>query len=248
VTTGSGDFVDGNGQDWDVKRPHSRAQEVAPPAFGQSPSWPVIAVGRGAEPRPRCRLPDGRENPGADTGETSRPSAPIACRGPCGLRGLVERRVTRRAGGLGRKGVGNDEGLGSPHNLKPRLPRLRQRRPLGAAWRAPAGTRTPAAFPGHDRLHEPSSGAPARVGLDARCDPGAHVRRHLPFAVGVLLMPLGCPSEYGRAGRVDQAMGDDLRQPLQPCPAGKHRLAPPDSCFGDSCEPKCVDDDPDAGP
>jgi hypothetical protein len=72
--------------------------------------------------------------------------------------------------------------------------------------------------------------------------------RHLPFAVGVLLLSLGCPSEYGRAGRVDQAMGDDLRQSAQACPAGKHPLAPTDSCLGDSCEPTCVDDGPDAGP
>src|SRR6185295_8321402 len=66
---------------------------------------------------------------------------------------------------------------------------------LAAAPRAPAGTQTPAAFPGHDRLHEPSSAAPARAGLSRHCRPGTHMRRHLPLAVGVLLVSLGCPSE-----------------------------------------------------
>jgi len=59
-----------------------------------------------------------------------------------------------------------------------------------------------------------------------------------------LLMMSGCPSEFGRSGRIDQAMEQDLKVMPGDCPPGKHRL--PSDCSGPECE-SCVDDVADGG-
>ena len=61
-----------------------------------------------------------------------------------------------------------------------------------------------------------------------------------------LLMMLGCPSEFGRNGRLDQAVEQDLKAEFGDCPPGKHRLLPAPGCSGPECV-RCVDDDGDGG-
>ena len=61
-----------------------------------------------------------------------------------------------------------------------------------------------------------------------------------------LLMMSGCPSEFGRNGRIDQAMEQDLKVEPGNCPPGKHRLPPESGCSGPGCI-RCVDDDGDGG-
>ncbi len=73
------------------------------------------------------------------------------------------------------------------------------------------------------------------------------MRSHLLPAVVMLLTGTGCPSEFGRDGRIDQAMEDDMRQGADVCPAGQHweRLKRKD-CLDSDCG-SCVDDNPDGG-
>ena len=77
------------------------------------------------------------------------------------------------------------------------------------------------------------------------------MRRHLLLTGAMLLIGAGCPSEMGRGGRLDQAMKRDVREAYKanadPCPAGKHWIAPLEPCSDETCAPVCVDDDPDAG-
>jgi hypothetical protein len=61
-----------------------------------------------------------------------------------------------------------------------------------------------------------------------------------------LLMMSGCPSEFGRSGRVDQAVEQDLRVVPGDCPPGKHHRPPAPGCSGPECA-GCVDDVGDSG-
>ncbi|HEY8206608.1 MAG TPA: hypothetical protein VIG99_03935 [Myxococcaceae bacterium] len=65
-------------------------------------------------------------------------------------------------------------------------------------------------------------------------------------AIAALLMMSGCPSEFGRNGRIDQAVEQDLKVDPGGCPPGKHYRLPPSGCSGQECE-VCVDDDGDSG-
>jgi hypothetical protein len=61
-----------------------------------------------------------------------------------------------------------------------------------------------------------------------------------------LLVAFGCPSEFGREGRIDQAVGQDLKAGSDDCPPGKHRRPPEPNCSGPECE-TCMDDVKDSG-
>jgi len=63
----------------------------------------------------------------------------------------------------------------------------------------------------------------------------------------MLLVMLGCPSEYGRHGRIDQAMERDLTPDLPACPVGQHREKIDRDCQGERCPQRCIDDAPDGG-
>ena len=61
-----------------------------------------------------------------------------------------------------------------------------------------------------------------------------------------LLMMSGCPSEFGRNGRIDQAVEQDQKAKFGECPPGKHRRLPDRDCSGPECG-SCVDDAGDSG-
>jgi hypothetical protein len=70
------------------------------------------------------------------------------------------------------------------------------------------------------------------------------MRKRLPV-IAMSLAMLGCPSEYGRHGRIEQALEDDLKPDSPNCPVGKHwgKLDP--NCEGKDCKQDCIDDPPD---
>ena len=61
-----------------------------------------------------------------------------------------------------------------------------------------------------------------------------------------LLMVSGCPSEYGRDGRIDQAVEQDLKAEPSECPPGQRHRIPGRDCLSQECE-GCTDDDGDGG-
>ncbi len=78
------------------------------------------------------------------------------------------------------------------------------------------------------------------------------MREHLWLAVAMLLLGVGCPSEFGIEGRLDKAMEQDTKEMLEDvkvkrdCPAGKHWVEPKSPCTNLPCPGGCVAD-PDAG-
>ena len=56
-----------------------------------------------------------------------------------------------------------------------------------------------------------------------------------------LLLMSGCSSEFGRNGRIDQAVEQDLKMEPGDCPPGKHHRLPEPDCSGPECV-DCVDD------
>ncbi len=75
------------------------------------------------------------------------------------------------------------------------------------------------------------------------------MREHLWLTVAMLLVGVGCPSEFGMEGRLDKAAEHDTKEKvedLKPCPAGTHWEQAKSPCTGSSCQPGC-EPDPDAG-
>ncbi len=78
------------------------------------------------------------------------------------------------------------------------------------------------------------------------------MRKHLWLAVAMLLVGVGCPSEFGIEGRIDKAVAQDTKEELKElkevkdCPAGMHWQQPKSPCTDPSCQSGCVAD-PDAG-
>ncbi len=96
----------------------------------------------------------------------------------------------------------------------------------------------------HQNLHE---GEAIREALDDR-RPGRFgfaMLERLPV-LATLLMMSGCPSEFGKDGRIDQAVEQDLKVDPSDCPPGQHRRRPELGCSGPGCR-DCVDDVEDGG-
>ena len=74
------------------------------------------------------------------------------------------------------------------------------------------------------------------------------MRKSLWLAVAVLLVGVGCPSEFGIEGRINKAAEQDMKRMLEEmkvkrdCPAGKHREEPKSPCTNPPCKPNCVAD------
>jgi hypothetical protein len=67
------------------------------------------------------------------------------------------------------------------------------------------------------------------------------MRKPLWLAVAMLLVGVGCPTEFGIEGRLDKAMEKDLDMQLEKdCPAGTHWEDPKTPCTGSSCKSNCV--------
>jgi len=61
-----------------------------------------------------------------------------------------------------------------------------------------------------------------------------------------LLMLSGCPSEFGKSGRIDEAVEQDMKVESGDCPPGKHRRLAAPGCSRPECV-DCVDDAEDGG-
>jgi hypothetical protein len=66
-------------------------------------------------------------------------------------------------------------------------------------------------------------------------------------AVVMLMLVLGCPSEYGKHGRIDQALEDDLKPHSPSCPAGQRWGKIERNCQGEHCPEGCIEDPLDGG-
>jgi hypothetical protein len=66
------------------------------------------------------------------------------------------------------------------------------------------------------------------------------MRKHLWLAVAMLLLGVGCPTEFGIEGTLDQAMERDLKEGI--CPVGTHPQKRDRKCKDEPGAPACQTD------
>lgn len=91
------------------------------------------------------------------------------------------------------------------------------------------------------RAHAQPSGD---VGLSlAACGSiGGILRGHRWVALAVLAFGMACPWEYGRGGRIDQAVQKEMTEWLGECPPGMHREWVDRDCEESNCKTECKAD------